>query len=178
MLLGEQQDSSYVRLVMVKGVQLRRGHVERTVLGEAVIQGLVQRQQVHVVHGQVVRVVPALQVAHVDQRGSVESGRTKTRGVGGRETAACRSRGSRKEAVSPVVIHLVDDEDLVADLLLVEEAVHEGDEDQQLLEAFSEGDDHGQLVRTPGGVVQRRRLSFSSAGRRALLGEELGAVLA
>lgn len=79
MLLGEQQDSSYIRLVMVKGVQLRRGHVERTVLGEAVIQSLVQRQQVHVMHGQVVRVVPALQVAHVDQRCSVESGRTKTR---------------------------------------------------------------------------------------------------
>lgn len=79
MLLGEQQDSSYVRLVMVKGVQLRRGHVERTVLGEAVIQSLVQRQQVHVMHRQVVRVVPALQVTHVDQRRSVESGRTKTR---------------------------------------------------------------------------------------------------
>lgn len=88
------------------------------------------------------------------------------------------SRVSRKEAVSPVMIHLVDDEDLVANLLLVEEAVHEGDEDEQLLEAFSEGDDHGQLVRTPGGVVHRRCLSFSMAGRRALLGEELGAVLA
>lgn len=92
--------------------------------------------------------------------------------------AASRSRASRKEAASPVVIHLVDDEDLVADLLLVEEAVHERDEDEQLLEAFSEGDDHGQLVRTPGGVVHCRCLSFTPAGRRALLGEELGAVLA
>lgn len=60
MLLGEEQDSSYIRLVVVKGVQLRRGHVEGPVLGEAVIQSLVQRQQVHVVHGQVVRLVPAL----------------------------------------------------------------------------------------------------------------------
>lgn len=90
---------------------------------------------------------------------------------------AFQTRASGMDPVSPVVIHLVDDEDLVADLLLVEEAVQEGDEDEQLLEAFSEGDDHGQLVRTPGGVVHCRRLRFSLTGRWALLGEELRAVL-
>lgn len=98
--------------------------------------------------------------------------------VEGWEKAASRSSVSRKEAASPVVIHLIDDQDLVADLLFVEEAVHEGHEDEQLLEAFSEGDDHGQLVRTPGWVVHCRRPSFGPAGRWALLGEELGAVLA
>lgn len=34
------------------------------------------------------------------------------------------------EDASPVVIHLVDDEDLVADLILVEERMNEGNEDQ------------------------------------------------
>lgn len=37
MLLGKQQDSSYVGFVMVEGVELRRGHVERPFLWEAVI---------------------------------------------------------------------------------------------------------------------------------------------
>lgn len=64
------------------------------------------------------------------------------------------------------MIHLVDDNDLVADLLLVEKCVHEGNEHQQLLEAFSERDDEGQFVRTPGGVVRCRRLSVSGTGRR------------
>lgn len=94
----------------------------------------------------------------------------------GGEKASSGSSIPREEPL-PVVVHLVDDQDLVADLLLVEEAVHEGDEDEQLLEAFSEGDDHGQLVRTPGGIVQCRRLIFSPAGQRGLLGEELGVVL-
>lgn len=73
MLLGEQQDSSYVGLVVVQRVQLGRGHVERSVLGETVVQSFVQRQQVHVVHRQVVCVVTALLVTHVDQRCSVKS---------------------------------------------------------------------------------------------------------
>lgn len=54
-----------------------------------------------------------------------------------------------RPAHPPVVVNLVDDEDLVADLLLVEERVHEGNKHQQLIEALSEGDDQGQLVRTP-----------------------------
>ena len=77
MLLGEQQDSSHVGLVVVQRVQLGRGHVERSLLGETVIQSFVQRQQVHVVHGQVVGVVPALRVADVDQRRSVKSDETR-----------------------------------------------------------------------------------------------------
>lgn len=64
------------------------------------------------------------------------------------------------------MIYLVDDDDLVADLLLVEECVHEGNEHQQLLEAFSEWDDESKFVRTPGGVVHCRRLSVSGTGRR------------
>jgi len=51
------------------------------------------------------------------------------------------------------MVHLVDDENAVADVLLVEEGMHEGNEHQQLVEALSEGDDQGQLVRSPGGVV-------------------------
>lgn len=77
MLLSEQQDSSYICLVMVKGVQLRRGHVKRSLFGETVIQSVVQRQQVHIVHRQVVGVVPTLQVTHINQRCPVESGRRK-----------------------------------------------------------------------------------------------------
>lgn len=77
MLLGEQQDSSHVRLVMVQRVQLGRGHVERPVGGEPVVQSLIQGQQVHVVHGQVIRVVTALLEANVDQRRSVEPGTTR-----------------------------------------------------------------------------------------------------
>ncbi len=73
MFLGEQQDSSHVGLVVVQRVQLRRGHVERSVLWETVVQSVVQRQQVHVVHRQVVCVITALQVTHVDQRRSVKS---------------------------------------------------------------------------------------------------------
>lgn len=77
MLLGEQQDSSHIRLVVVQWVQLRRGHVERPVLGETIVQSVILRQQVHIVHRQVVRVVPALQVTHIDQRRPVKSEKHK-----------------------------------------------------------------------------------------------------
>lgn len=69
----------------------------------------------------------------------------------------------------PVVVHLVDDEDLVADLLLAEERVNEGNKHQQLLKALSEGDDDSKFVRPPGWVVRRRRLTAGRAGRRRLL---------
>ena len=72
MLLGEQQDPPHVRLVVVQRVQLGRGHVEGPALGEPVVQSVVQGQQVHVVHRQVVCVVAALQEAHVDERRSVK----------------------------------------------------------------------------------------------------------
>lgn len=71
----------------------------------------------------------------------------------------------------PVVIHLVDDEDLVANLLFVEERVHERNKLQQLLETLPEGNDEGQFVRTPGGVVCRRCLNVGGAGGRRLLGD-------
>lgn len=77
MLLGEQQDSSHVCLVVVQRVQLRRGHVERPALRETIVQSVVQRQQVHVVHRQVVCVVPALQVTHIDKRRPVKSKKHK-----------------------------------------------------------------------------------------------------
>lgn len=68
------------------------------------------------------------------------------------------------------MVHLVDDQELVADLLLVEERVHEGDEHQQLLEALSERHNDGQLVRTPRRVIRRRwRWGVGRAWR--LLGE-------
>lgn len=63
-------------------------------------------------------------------------------------------RWVRKHKSSPVVVHLVDYKDVVADVLLVEEGVHEGNEHQQLIKALSEGDNQGQLVRSPGEVVQ------------------------
>lgn len=72
MLLGEQQDSSHVRLVVVQRVQIRRRHVKWSILREAIIQSVIQRQQVHIVHRQVVCVISALQVTHVDQRRSVK----------------------------------------------------------------------------------------------------------
>ncbi|KAF3838827.1 hypothetical protein F7725_010595, partial [Dissostichus mawsoni] len=65
-----------------------------------------------------------------------------------------RSAAAGRRRASPVV-HLVDDEDLMADLLLIQEVVHEGHEHQQLVEALPEGHDEGQLVRTPRGVVVR-----------------------
>lgn len=74
------------------------------------------------------------------------------------------------EDASPVVIHLVDDEDLVADLLLVEECVNEGNEHQQLLKALSEGNHDGQFVRPPRRVVHHGCLTAGRAGRRRLLG--------
>lgn len=73
-LLGEQQDASYVGVVVVEGVQLRRGHVEGSRCWEAVVQLLVEGQQVHVVHRHVVRVIGTLHKAHVDQGGPVEPG--------------------------------------------------------------------------------------------------------
>ena len=83
----------------------------------------------------------------------------------------------QKHTTSPVVVHLVDHEDAVADLFLVEKGVHEGNEDEQLLKALSEGDDQGELVRSPGGVVHRARggcLGLHRAGLLLLLMVVLG----
>lgn len=66
------------------------------------------------------------------------------------------------------MIHLVDDQDLVADALLVEEVVHEGHKDQQLLEALAEGNDERHLVGAPGRVVRAR------GGGRLVMGARLG----
>lgn len=185
MSLGEQQDASHVGLVVVERVQLGRGHVERPVLGETVVQGVVQGQQVHVVHRQVICVVAALQVTDVDERRSVKPEREEIKKKKNLFRPSplklhCASTADMNKLVhmvfsaltvplSPVVIHLVDDDDLVADLLLVEEGVHEGDEHQQLFKALSEGDDEGQLVRTPGRVVCCRRLAVGGTGRLELL---------
>lgn len=57
---------------MIEWVELRGGDVEGALLREPVVQGRVEGHQVHVVHGQVVRVIAALQVAHVDQGRAVE----------------------------------------------------------------------------------------------------------
>lgn len=67
-LLGQQQDAAHVGLVVVERVELRGSHVEGPGLGEAIVKLLVEGQQVHVVHGDVVRAVAALQEAHVDER--------------------------------------------------------------------------------------------------------------
>lgn len=72
MLLGEQQDSSHVGFVVVERMQLRRGHVKRTVFWETIVQSLVHWQQVHIMHGQVVCVITTLQVTNVNERRSIE----------------------------------------------------------------------------------------------------------
>ena len=70
------------------------------------------------------------------------------------------------------MIHLVDDDDPVSDLLLVEERVNEGNEHQQLVKALPEGDDEGQFVRTPGRVVCCGRLTVGGRGAgRCRLGD-------
>lgn len=73
------------------------------------------------------------------------------------DAAKTRDRTSERrqpeENLLPVAIHLVDDEDLVSNLLLVEERVHKRDELQQLLKPLPEGHDEGQFVRTPRRVV-------------------------
>lgn len=73
MLFGEEQDAAYVGFVMVDGVQLWRGHMERPLRWKAVVQGLVHGKQVHVVHGYVVCLISTLQIAHVNEGGSVET---------------------------------------------------------------------------------------------------------
>lgn len=71
-LLGEQQDAADIGLVVVEGVELWGGHMEGPCLREAIVQLLVEREQVHVVHGDVVCAVAALQEAHVDECRPVE----------------------------------------------------------------------------------------------------------
>lgn len=71
-LLGEQQDAADISLVVVERVELWGGHVEGPSLRKAIVQLLVEREQVNVMHGNVVRAVAALQEAHVDKRRPVE----------------------------------------------------------------------------------------------------------
>lgn len=71
-LLGEQQDAANIGLVVVERVELRGGHVEGPSLREAIVQLLIEREQIHVMHGNVVRAVAALQEAHVDEGRPVE----------------------------------------------------------------------------------------------------------
>lgn len=47
-------------------------------LWEAIVQLLVEREQIHVVHGNVVCAVAALQEAHIDERCPIEPAREKT----------------------------------------------------------------------------------------------------
>lgn len=83
MLLGEQQDAADVGLVVVERVELWGGYMEGTRLGEAVVQLRVEREQVHVMHGDVVRAVATLQEAHVDEGCPIEPVR------GSRDWAGC-----------------------------------------------------------------------------------------
>lgn len=67
----------------------------------------------------------------------------------------------------PKVVHLVEHVDVVADLLVAQEAVHVRHKDQELLEALAEGHQHGQAVGAPGRIffpVLRRRLRGAGAG--------------
>lgn len=71
-LLGEQQDAAHIGLVVVERVELWGGHVEGPGLREAIIQLLIEREQIHVVHGDVVCAIAALQEAHVDECRPIE----------------------------------------------------------------------------------------------------------
>lgn len=66
-LFGQQQNAAHIGLVVVERVELWGGHMEGPSLWEAIVQLLIEREQVHVVHGDVVCAVAALQEAHVDE---------------------------------------------------------------------------------------------------------------
>jgi hypothetical protein len=53
-------------------VELRGGHVEGPSLRETIVQLLVEGEQVHIMHSNVIRAVAALQEAHIDECCSVE----------------------------------------------------------------------------------------------------------
>ena len=59
---------------MIEGVELRRRDVQGPFLGIAVEESIVDWEQVHVVHGNVVAAVTTEDEANVEQRGSVEPG--------------------------------------------------------------------------------------------------------
>ena len=71
-LLREQQDAAHIGLVVVERVELWGGHVEGPSLREAIIQLLIEREQIDVMHGNVVCAVAALQEAHIDECCPVE----------------------------------------------------------------------------------------------------------
>lgn len=71
-LLGEKEDAAHVGLVMVERVELWGGHMEGPSLREAIVQLLIEGEQVHVVHCNVVGAVAALQEAHIDECCPVE----------------------------------------------------------------------------------------------------------
>lgn len=66
-LFGQQQNAAHIGLVVVERVELWGGHMEGPSLREAIVQLLIEREQVHIVHGDVVCAVAALQEAHIDE---------------------------------------------------------------------------------------------------------------
>lgn len=82
--------------IAVLGMQTRRCHMERTFRWIVVLQVLVQRKQINVMHGDVVKIVFCKQISHIDQWSSIES-----------------------EPIS-----LIDNENVVRNLLIVEKPVH------------------------------------------------------
>lgn len=66
-LFGQQQNAAHIGLVVVERVELWGGHMEGPSLWEAIVQLLIEREQVHIVHGDVVCAVAALQEAHIDE---------------------------------------------------------------------------------------------------------------
>lgn len=86
-LLGKQQDATNVGLVVVERVELWGGHVEGPSLWEAIVQLLIEREQVHVVHGDVVCAVAAFQEARVDECCPIEPVQGAKAGQGGSKLA-------------------------------------------------------------------------------------------
>lgn len=79
-------------------------------------------------------------------------------------THACASPVPKDDQHLPVVVHLIDHQDLVSNPLLVQEGVHERHKHKELLKALPEGDDQDHLVGAPGRIVLPRSGLLVGAG--------------
>lgn len=105
-----QQNTTDERLIMVFRMQFRRRNMQRSVFGVVVQQLFVDRQQINVMHCNVIVFGFCVQKSDVYQRGTVES----------------------------VSVHLIQDKYLMRNALIVQEAGDVRSKRQQLLETVSE----------------------------------------
>jgi hypothetical protein len=105
-------------------MKTRRRDVERPICWVIVLEIVVKRQQIHVMHRQVIEISLRHQKSNVDERSAVE----------------------------PEAVDLIDDKDVVRDVLGCEEFVHVRHKLQQLLEPVAERNNQSEflLVSTSG----------------------------